>query len=131
MCRITDELKKRIWNKALKVEGYDPEKVRKDSCGAWIVYDRYNDKSSIFGWEIDHIYPLKGLLKRNTPEEIRDNILNLRPLNWLNNQSKSYDYPIFHAVVTAKDDHNVRGDYQFEIDKTLQNELDSLFGSFL
>lgn len=131
MCRITEELKREIWDKAQSVDGYNANIIRKDACGAWIRYDKYNDKNSIYGWEIDHIFPVKSLIERNIPENIRDSIINLRPLNWLNNQSKAYDYPIYHAEVTAHEELNKRGDYQFEIDEALQSELDSLFNNFL
>lgn len=131
MCEVTEELKRKIWNKAQKVEGYDSDIVRKDSCGAWIIFDKYNDHESIFGWEVDHIYPFKKLKERNIPEPIIDSIENLRPLNWLNNKTKGTDYPFYHGSVCAKDNKNVRGDYQFEISKELQEALNRLFGKYL
>ena len=131
MCEITEELRKQVWEKGQIVEGYDSTKVRKDSCGAWIVFDKYNDRNSIFGWEIDHIYPLKKLRDRNIPEKIINSIENLSPLNWLNNKSKGTDYPVYHGSVRAKDNKNERGDYQFEISKELIETLNNLFGKYL
>lgn len=131
MCKITEELKREIWNKGSIVEGYDPDAIRKDSCGAWILYDKFNSHDSIFGWEIDHIYPLKKLRERNIPDNVIDNVENLRPLNWLNNQSKGADYPCYHGSVTANGDKNERGDYQFEVGKELQKTLESLFGEYI
>ncbi len=131
MCEVSEELKLQVWNKGNVVEGYDPAIIRKDSCGAWILYDKYNVRDSIFGWEIDHIYPLKKLRERNIPENVADNIENLRPLNWLNNQSKGVDYPSYHGSVSAKGDKNERGDYQFEVGTDIQTALNLLFSKFL
>lgn len=131
MCKITEELKQKVWEKATIVEGYDPATIRKDACGAWIIFDRYGDKDSIFGWEIDHIYPVKKLRIRNIPEKIIDTLDNLRPLNWLNNETKAFDYPIYHASVSSKGEFNVRGDYQFEIGNETQVQLESIFCNYL
>lgn len=30
-----------VWEKGEKVPGFDPEKYRKDQCGAWIQKDQY------------------------------------------------------------------------------------------
>lgn len=131
MCRVTEELILEVWNKGTVVEGYDPAKIRKDSCGAWMLFDKYNARNSIFGWDIDHIYPLQKLKERNIPIEAYDNLENLRPLNCLNNQRKAADYPTYHAAVTANGEKNERGDYQFEVGKELQTRLEMLFGSYL
>lgn len=131
MCEITEKLKLDVWAKATVVDGYDSDSIRKDACGAWIIYDRFGDKESIYGWEIDHIYPVAKLRKRNIPADQIDIIDNLRPLNWLNNKSKAYDYPIYHAEVSAKNDLNVRGDYQFEISHDIQSLLESIYSKYL
>jgi len=131
MCKITDELKLEIWSKATFVAGYDPDVIRKDACGAWIIFDKYGDKDSIFGWVIDHIYPANKLRERNIPIECIDNSLNLRPLNWLNDKSKKDDYPIYHAAVVSEGVKNIRGDYQFEIDEDLKVRLSKLFESYI
>ena len=101
MCAITEELKKKVWEKGREVNGYDPNKIRQDACGAWIRYDKYGDRSSIFGWEIDHIYPRSVLREKKVIEEDIDALENLRPLNWLNNDAKGIDYPAYHARVKA------------------------------
>ena len=66
-----------VWSKGRIVLGADPMEWRLDDYGYWIQYSAYGDRSSVFGWEIDHIWPvaLNG----------GDNIENLRPLNWLSN----------------------------------------------
>lgn len=69
-----------VWKKGKAVSS-DPDKWRKDDCGAWISRERYRDRDSIYGWEIDHIKPKS--------EGGSDDLENLRPLQWKNNVSKS------------------------------------------
>ena len=42
-----------VWNKGLVDDRYNPELVRKDACGAWIIRDKYNDRENPYGWVID------------------------------------------------------------------------------
>lgn len=74
----SDEIKEKVWNKGKVVPGIDANKWRKDECGAWISFSNYGDRSSDYGWEIDHINP-NGT----------DDLYNLRPLQWENNVDKS------------------------------------------
>ena len=48
--------KDRVWDKADKVPGKDPEKYRKDPYGNEMFYDSYG-KDSPKSWEVDHIKP--------------------------------------------------------------------------
>ena len=41
MCAITEELKRKVWSKALAADRYDAAHYRKDACGAWICFDKY------------------------------------------------------------------------------------------
>ena len=50
-----------IWNKGQVVKGYNEKCYRKDACGAWMIREKYGDRTSPFGWEIDHIYPKSKL----------------------------------------------------------------------
>lgn len=95
----TEELKRKVWEKGRIVNNYNPQMFRKDACGAWIMWDKYGDRDSIYGWEIDHILPqnLGG----------PDILVNLRPLQYQNNISKGIDYPSYTAVVTAEGNKNV------------------------
>jgi 5-methylcytosine-specific restriction endonuclease McrA len=69
-----------VWTKGIKVNGYDPAKIRQDVYGNWMFFDEYGQTTE-YGWEIDHIRPssLGG----------SDHISNLQPLWWRANRIKS------------------------------------------
>jgi len=67
-----------VWSRGRIVIGNDPKIWRKDICGAWIKWDRYGNRDSLYGWEVDHMNPSGG-----------DSIVNLQPLQWENNLAKS------------------------------------------
>ncbi len=113
-----DDLKDDVWQRGITVEGYNPDLYRKDVCGAWIMYSEYG-KTSVFGWEIDHIYP-----KSKGGDE---NLINLRPMHHRNNVSKADDYPIYTAVVTAEDNKNIEITKKFTVSKSKQSELQTLY----
>lgn len=69
-----------VWEKGTIVPDNDPGVWRKDACGAWIGRAYHGDRSSQYGWEIDHITP--------ESEGGSDELSNLRPLQWENNTSK-------------------------------------------
>lgn len=68
-----------VWAKGGFIPGEDSRIWRRDSFGNRICWDRYGDRGSIHGWEIDHIHPkaLGGT----------DEIDNLRPLHCKPNAS--------------------------------------------
>lgn len=125
---VSEQLKKDIWEKGTKVPHYDPDKYRKDACGAWISWDRYGDKHSPYGWQIDHIYPESKLQLRRIDQKSIDDINNLRPLHWQNNASKGADYPTYHSVVKAVDNHNEYIDDTFEVNADVQQIIRILYG---
>lgn len=131
MKEYSDKIINEIWEKASTVEGYDDTKFRKDACGAWIKRDKYNKKDSIFGWEIDHIYPKDKLKKVGVPEDKIDSLDNLRPLNWLNNESKGLNFPTYLSALTAVGNKNKREVNYFEIDKQTRDLLNTLYSEFL
>jgi len=67
-----------VWNKGTIGDDNYGSVWRKDYCTAWIKYDEYGNRDSIYGWEVDHIDPNGG-----------DGINNKRPLHWKNNVAKS------------------------------------------
>ncbi len=80
-----------VWGKAHPIAGSDPDRFRKDSCGALMVKSSFG-KDSQFGWEIDHILPIsKGG---------KDNLPNLQPLHWKNNEGKANNHPDWICVLT-------------------------------
>jgi len=80
-----------VWVKASLVPGMNPSDYRKDSCGALIKRTEYGNTNSLYGWEIDHIFPVaKGG---------DDSFQNLQPLQWQNNRHKGDDYPQWVCLV--------------------------------
>jgi hypothetical protein len=68
-----------VWLKGRIVPGYDPSVWRQDEYGSWIRYSDYGDRSSEYGWEIDH--------RRPSAFGGSDSIDNCRPLHWRRNAS--------------------------------------------
>ena len=130
MCKIDEARKKIIWEKARVVEGYDSSKYRHDACGAWIAYDHYQNRDNVYGWEVDHIYPMSKLKSVGVGQEDIDDIRNLRPLNWKNNVSKGMDYPSYRAVCIAEDNRNVVTEKELIVNQTTQEVLKVLYKDY-
>jgi len=116
-----------VWNRATAVDGFDKSRFRKDACGAWIIWDKYGDNDSLYGWEIDHIVPESLLREKGYSEMMIDNILNLRALQHENNTSKSDDYPSYTSVVTSEGTENVRLTKFLEVNSRKQEALKKLY----
>jgi hypothetical protein len=82
---FTEDEKKQTWKKGIPIPNYDENVWRKDKCGDFMKWPEYGNRSSAYGWEIDHICPVA---KNGT-----DDPNNLQPLNWSNNASKGDKYP--------------------------------------
>lgn len=115
---VTNQLKRSVWEKGQKVKGYDSDMFRKDPCGAWIVWDKYGVQDSMYGWEIDHIYPQSLLEAQGFSAEQIDDIRNLRPMQHQNNASKSDDYPSYIAVVTSEGKQNIYKEASLTVNET-------------
>ena len=116
---ITEETIEQVWQRATKVENYDPASIRKDACGAWILRSQYGNRSSMFGWEIDHVYPkaLGG----------GDELDNLRAMQWENNDSKGTDYPDYTAKVQSEGAKNIYQEVQYTVNEDLRMRLNSRY----
>lgn len=124
---ITNELKRSVWEKAQIVEGFNSDMYRKDPCGAWIAWDKYGVQDSVYGWEVDHIYPQSLLEERGFDEDAINDIRNLRPMQHENNASKSDDYPSYTAVITSDGNKNVYKEMNLTVNKVIRDLLNQLF----
>lgn len=131
MCRYSDELKDLVWNNATTKDGYNPDQYRLDPCGAWMQKDKYNDRNSDFGWEIDHIYPQALLKEKGAEIDEIDAVENLRAMNWHNNVSKGVDYPVYHIAIKAEGDRNTIADEEYEVNKDRQEVLKKLYSKYI
>lgn len=75
------EIVKAVWDKAKDREGYSKEEWRMDLCGKHIKWDELGNRSSNYGWEIDHIDPVTN--------GGGDNLENLQALFWKHNLAKA------------------------------------------
>lgn len=116
---FSSDIIQEVWEKAISVEGFDPQLFRKDPCGAWMVRNKYGMTDNPFGWQIDHVYPksLGG----------DDNLRNLRAMHWRNNESKADDFPSYIARVTSCDNNNVECYNSHTVNQSLREYLSQLY----
>ncbi|MBL7888213.1 MAG: HNH endonuclease [Bacteroidia bacterium] len=103
---FSDDIVQKVWEKGTIVPGYDPDKYRKDKCGAWMQRNLHSGNHGTplsLEWEIDH---------RN-PEDNggTDDIDNLQPLQWENNRHKGTNYPNWNCKVTAHSTQTLTNKY--------------------
>lgn len=123
----SDNLKDIAWQLACVIKGYNASRIRQDACGAFIAYDDFNNRKSMFGWEIDHIYPISKLKQMDVPEELWNHPLNLRALHWKNNCMKGDSYPMYTSAVVGFGDTNMEQQRAFWVSEPLQYSLRRLF----
>lgn len=124
---IQEQLKQIAWESANTVIGHDPSVIRKDACGAWIMYAEFNNPKSDFGWVIDHVYPVLKLRTLNVSEKLWNDPLNIRALHWQNNWSKANSYPMYTSFVASHGDANIKVQNVFWVSEELQYRLRKLF----
>ena len=54
---MDEDTKIRVGKKGAVIPGYDPAAWRRDEFGYAISFQRYGDRTSDYGWEIDHTIP--------------------------------------------------------------------------
>jgi hypothetical protein len=92
-----EETIQQVWEKGAVAPPNDPNLWRKDAAKAWIYREKYGNRDSKFGWEIDHKDPGGG-----------NDLSNLQPLQWQNNVSKQKGR--LDPVVTSKGVENIELD---------------------
>jgi hypothetical protein len=127
---IDEQKKLAIWNKMSSVPGKDPDKFKLDACGALIEWEKYGDRQDDFGWEADHVVPKSLLQKKGVPEDEYDDEVNLRPMHWKNNDSKSSDYPEYQAKVKYEGGRNIDKEGVYEVNKDLQQILHNKYAKY-
>lgn len=110
----------KVWHNAIVVENFNSESIRKDACGAWIIRNQYGNRNSIYGWEIDHVYP-EALGGGN-------DIVNLRAMQWENNVAKGDDFPSYKSKVQSKGNTNIHEEKQYIVNDELKAKLGLLYG---
>jgi hypothetical protein len=93
----TEDQIRAAWNQGQIAERFNPDKWRKDPCGAWIARQQFGNKESSFGWEIDAVALEAGAAGGNASD--------LRPLQWKNASAKTNDKLV--CAVTAHGGGNI------------------------
>lgn len=102
-----------VWEKAHAIEGYDSTKWRQDFAGAWIQKDQYGIQSPL-GWEIDHMVPRS--------HGGGDELVNLFPIHWRNNEAKGDKTPIFDTAISSEGNKNIERKQTWTIPSNLQQK---------
>ncbi len=116
-----------VWKNGTVVDKYDKNRWRKDACGAWMDYNEYDNTDSKYGWQVDHIFPSSVLKDNGVLEDDRDNLINLRPMQWKNNDVKDVDYPTYDSAVTSSENKNIDKDDTYTVNKNKQQDLKDFF----
>ena len=95
---FSDDMIQSVWEKGIIVKGYNPDVLRKDHWGAWIIKNHYGTCKSEYSWEVDHISPQS--------DGGTDDISNLRPLQWENKTFRQGTQ--FIGTVTSHFVNNIR-----------------------
>ena len=69
-----------IWQKGDPIPGFADTEWRVDYAGNYMRMRDYGDRNSVYGWEVDHILPVR--------DGGTDDLWNLRPVNWKTNVAR-------------------------------------------
>lgn len=127
----TPRAKQLVWRKAPYVDINHTEYGKKDSCKACIKEECYGDRNSDYGWEIDHIIPESILKDAGVPQELIDDIDNLRPMHWRNNVQKSDDFLQYGGVVSGVGETNFAVSRDYQVNRDQINVLRNLYEDYL
>lgn len=127
----TEEEKRKIWNTAKIIPERKKDRIRKDACGAIIKWNQYGNRDSPYGWEIDHILPKANMEELGIPEDLWNELDNLRAMHHANNNSKGDDFPKYKAVITSEGDKNIECNLNATVNKNRQDRIYSIYWSYL
>jgi hypothetical protein len=96
----TEEQILAAWNQGQIAERFNPDKWRKDPCGAWIARQQFGNKQSNFGWEIDAVALEAGGVNGSSSV--------LRPLQWKNASAKTNDKLVCAVIAHGGENISVR-----------------------
>jgi len=85
-----------VWAKGQVIGSNNPDEYRKDECGAWMYFSHYSNRTSQYGWEIDHVTFVDHVAS--------DDLNNLRPLQWQNYACKGSGE--LACIITANKTNN-------------------------
>lgn len=128
----TEEAKLAVWNKAPISGIHNSREIRFDPCKALMHWSEYGNRESDYGWEIDHVVPEQFLHDNGVPEDLIDNIDNLRPMHWSNNLKKSSAFPQYNANTTMVGGVNYDNAYrEYCVNADLINVVGKLYGDYM
>lgn len=117
---FSDKVVQDVWIRTtIPLDGFDPNIIASDCCGAVIVLSEYGNVDSPYGWEIDHIFPVSS-----GGTDIDDN---LRAMHWENNRSKGNDFPIYKVSVISDGSKNVHCDKQMKVNDAIVTCLQRIY----
>lgn len=128
----SEEAKLAVWGKAPIAETVKTDGMRLDPCKALMRLEEYGNRDSEYGWEIDHVVPEQLLEDNRVPQDLIDNIDNLRPMHWNNNLKKSDKFPRYSANTTMVGGVNYDDVYRdYCVNRDLVNVVRNLFADYL
>jgi hypothetical protein len=83
----SDEVIRKVWEKARGMTELSPEEWRRDECGAWIKRDQYGHPHAEFGWKIENV-------SVGGPETVE----NLRPFHHANGYDRAGRHASCHVT---------------------------------